>query len=871
MAQIETWFSQDLKQPVKVQYLNGNVFSQDNQGNLVGVNVFDDGEPAVLSGTVTGYVIRSDGATVPVNGVLNGSSCYVILNSSCYAVEGTLSLVIKLSYNNATTTLCAVVAYVYRSTTDAAVDPGTIIPSVQELIDAINEAVESIPSDYSDFYTKYKKNVDNGFLLLDNAFPPYDSELPKTSNGITFTKLSNGGIGVSGTATGTATFIINQNFSIPADVKKVVLSGCPANGNDSTYRLSLAKTTGIGTYENLIADIGNGAEYVIEDHSFTYTLVIRIGEGTAINDIFYPSLQDAYTWGNKKLTGDLAYDENLISLPYYDTNFTNRSGVDAVGKWDGSVILSSAGTNTGNVNYYVKTDFVFPPDVRKARISGCPKTADAGTKYCVRVGLYNANGSGTTGWSTIATDNGDGAEFDVLPNGKYLICITTLPGQAYTDVSFLPEVTNVYRVSLGEIEDSIFDNVDVHFIKISSNSYRGDCVLVAGKYNGLIDLGYDSNCTTLISKLSALRINKPDFVVLTHYHSDHITSNFPVALDNMISAGIDFTDCIFYLPHKGIDWNSFVGDNDNRGAVETVVINKLDALNIKHIHPDNNQVFKYSKDFSVRFFNIGNYSSYYEYFLSMNSLDVGYTNYNSFSMITEITAHGKKIVLASDITPIAQHVCYPDLNGCDVYKIEHHGLNNDTDDAWLNILDPQYSIIQNYSGSYTDIFTATRKSVFVLSQRSSVFSTLDGDVVVSLFNNGITIRGGSANTVGYGNKIKNALYSIASDYIVKANESIASPIVSAQSGYFEISGKYVELSGVVYFTMVLHCLSDINTGLSNITSSLPAPEDESVVFDEVSGFMNIASLSYSSGWRVNGRHNQNDYCFVSGIYKKAVM
>ena len=149
MALIETWYNQDLQSPVVVHHLHGNVFSQDNQGNLVGVNVFDGGAPATLSGTVTAYVIRADGATVPVNGVLSDNTCYVILNSACYAVEGTLSLVIKLAGGGSTTTLCAVVAYVYKSVTDSVIDTGNILPSIQQLEDQINSLVASIPSDFS--------------------------------------------------------------------------------------------------------------------------------------------------------------------------------------------------------------------------------------------------------------------------------------------------------------------------------------------------------------------------------------------------------------------------------------------------------------------------------------------------------------------------------------------------------------------------------------------------------------------------------------------------------------------------------------------------------------------------------------------------
>lgn len=153
MALIESWFNQELLEPVKVHYLDGNYFSQDNNGNLVGVNVLDEGEPASISGTVSASVIRADGATVAVSGVRNGNQCYVILPQACYMVAGALSIVIKLTSGSTVTSLCAVVANVYQSSTDTVVDPSTIIPSIQTLINEIDTAIASIPADYSSLWT----------------------------------------------------------------------------------------------------------------------------------------------------------------------------------------------------------------------------------------------------------------------------------------------------------------------------------------------------------------------------------------------------------------------------------------------------------------------------------------------------------------------------------------------------------------------------------------------------------------------------------------------------------------------------------------------------------------------------------------------
>lgn len=126
----ETWLQTDLKKPVSVQKLSGNLFSADNEGNLIGVEVFDNGEAATLSGNVNGYVIRPDGETVLVDGTLSGNKASIVLPSSAYAVVGQESIVIKVGG----VTVGACVAYVYKSTTDVIVDPSHVVPSLSELL-----------------------------------------------------------------------------------------------------------------------------------------------------------------------------------------------------------------------------------------------------------------------------------------------------------------------------------------------------------------------------------------------------------------------------------------------------------------------------------------------------------------------------------------------------------------------------------------------------------------------------------------------------------------------------------------------------------------------------------------------------------------
>lgn len=150
MAVIETWLRQDLKGLVTVRSLQGQVFSLDNGGNLIGVKVTKDGTPVTLTGTVTGYCILSDGQTVTVtgsgsSGIQNGNEAYIVLPQLVYSVPGQISIVIKLTSGSVTTTLAACTGYVYRSrTSNEVVPPGTPIPDLATMEEVIRRATAAM-------------------------------------------------------------------------------------------------------------------------------------------------------------------------------------------------------------------------------------------------------------------------------------------------------------------------------------------------------------------------------------------------------------------------------------------------------------------------------------------------------------------------------------------------------------------------------------------------------------------------------------------------------------------------------------------------------------------------------------------------------
>lgn len=142
MALIETWLNCDTTKLVTVKALDGNVFNADNEGNLLGVYVSKKGQPVELSGSVMGYVIRPDGGTVTVPGSLSENRAWIVLPQSAYAVIGQISIAIRLVNGTEKTVLAACTGYVNRTTTNTIIDPGHVIPSLEELLAQI-EACET--------------------------------------------------------------------------------------------------------------------------------------------------------------------------------------------------------------------------------------------------------------------------------------------------------------------------------------------------------------------------------------------------------------------------------------------------------------------------------------------------------------------------------------------------------------------------------------------------------------------------------------------------------------------------------------------------------------------------------------------------------
>ena len=134
----------DLQRSASVElYPEALMVCGDHQAHTLRIRVMDGGKPADLTGgSVEGYFVRDDEASVRVGGELNGNTATVTTVQACYAIMGKLTAVVRLSLGGRTITLCALTFTVRDLVTDAIVDPGEVIPSIAELLSKI-EAMEA--------------------------------------------------------------------------------------------------------------------------------------------------------------------------------------------------------------------------------------------------------------------------------------------------------------------------------------------------------------------------------------------------------------------------------------------------------------------------------------------------------------------------------------------------------------------------------------------------------------------------------------------------------------------------------------------------------------------------------------------------------
>ena len=145
---IETWLHQDINEPVKVNYLNGNLFTNNENGNRINVILTSNGQAVSVSGTVSGYVVTADGSTVPCTGSESGNRASILIPAAAYQ-PGPIFITVFVTDGTQVTTIGAVSSTVLSSRTNAQVDPGSVVTDWTQTINAAMQAVQTAAANMS--------------------------------------------------------------------------------------------------------------------------------------------------------------------------------------------------------------------------------------------------------------------------------------------------------------------------------------------------------------------------------------------------------------------------------------------------------------------------------------------------------------------------------------------------------------------------------------------------------------------------------------------------------------------------------------------------------------------------------------------------
>lgn len=169
---------------VNIESLHGMAFQAEDGGHVFEISgVNDAGEAVPLSGTVAGVFMRADRADIALTGAASGGVASVTLTDDCYAVPGRFGLTIFVTEDGEKTAVYAAVGTV--SVTSGGGVAGDTPQSVVDLINAIEEAVATIPASYSGLMADIAPTYSSSAVYPVGAYVYYNGDLYCCTTAIT--------------------------------------------------------------------------------------------------------------------------------------------------------------------------------------------------------------------------------------------------------------------------------------------------------------------------------------------------------------------------------------------------------------------------------------------------------------------------------------------------------------------------------------------------------------------------------------------------------------------------------------------------------------------------------------------------------------
>lgn len=243
----------------------------------------------------------------------------------------------------------------------------------------------------------------------------------------------------------------------------------------------------------------------------------------------------------------------------------------------------------------------------------------------------------------------------------------------------------------GELADIITEYlnsyIEVIFPNYGTDGYDtlGDCSIIktANKVVMIDTFTDDATCFASIQEtLFQNNINKIDYFLVTHYHTDHY-GNY----QRLIASGL-INDARIILPRAVVYGDINATGNDIKTALTTAGLTYETA---------DNETIDIDTGVTMRLFNAS--ADDYQHWEDLN---VG--NYNTFSICAEVRINNRKLLFTGDATvETNNYVCenYIDEGNYDLLKDCHHGLTNYSP-LFSRKVNPNYVLVPASAGMITN-------------------------------------------------------------------------------------------------------------------------------------------------------------------------
>lgn len=136
--QMQMIFKRDLSAPLLVQTPVTLLKQGDSEANALVIDLYNGSEETDASGyTVSGYLLRADGARVPLEGNVNGSRVTVRLNKHCYLVPGPYGAFVRLTKGEFKRTILEIAGRIESEGSGPIVDIDEKFVTIEEVIEQL--------------------------------------------------------------------------------------------------------------------------------------------------------------------------------------------------------------------------------------------------------------------------------------------------------------------------------------------------------------------------------------------------------------------------------------------------------------------------------------------------------------------------------------------------------------------------------------------------------------------------------------------------------------------------------------------------------------------------------------------------------------